>query len=85
MNRLEILSNRNRFVIPKGTFFLMKDSWSDFRKERQILERNKKSGIYEKGYWVNTKEIIVDIEIGKDRIGRKDIEDSELVEKYVEK
>lgn len=32
-----------------------------------------------------TNKILVDIDIGKDRIGNKEVEDRELVDNYVEK
>lgn len=85
MNRMIVVSNKNRQRNPKGSFFLMRDSWFDFRKDRDQSERNKKPLIYEKDYWACTNKVLVDIEIGKERIGNRDMEDGELLDKYIEK
>lgn len=85
MNRLDILMCRNRFILPKGSIFMMWDTWRESKKYRDVLERKDKSSIFQKNYQINSSSYNIDLEIGKERAGDRKMKDSELVQQFCDK
>lgn len=81
MNRWTILECRYRFTRPSGRINVMLESWRDIRKYKDEMDTSGKIGIYNNNYWILTKKLDIEIEIGRER-KEKVIKDEELLRKF---
>lgn len=65
MNRLSILESRKHGAVSRKSISMMNESWKKFKEVANDLESQNEPAIYEMNYWVNTREVQTDVEIGE--------------------
>lgn len=83
--RISILNARKGGSTPRGSFFLLNDSWRRFKLNSGDLERQEVPGIYKVNYWVSTNKVLTDVEIGVENQRDEKLKEEEFIKKFKEK
>lgn len=85
MNRLCILDSRDRGTVGGGSLSVMKETWSAFKIDAGDLESSAEPVIYEKFFWIITRNVRTEIKIGQNCFPEGDLKEEEFLLKYKEK
>lgn len=64
---------------------MMNESWKKFKEIANDLESQDEPAIYEMNYWVNTREVQTDLEIGENCTKKGDLKEEEFIKKFKKK
>lgn len=82
--RYEEIARRYRFVNPRSNNSVMVNAWTEVYRNRKEMARYENFDIFNTDYWCLVDNIETDIKIGKLKEKQKSMDDSELLEKFID-
>lgn len=85
MNRIDILYTRGNNVSSRATSFELVESWRKFKIDKDDVKTEEQPSIFKTDFWISTREVITEIEIGKEKQLIADMKNVEFIRRFKEK
>lgn len=82
--RYEEIVRRNRFVNPRNNNSIMVNAWTEVYRNRKEMARHENFDVFNTDYWCIIDEIEADVKIGNCKKNQENMEDSELLGKFID-